>query len=645
MKLKINQFQELKAVEVEFPAVVRGRNGAGKSTIKRALAYVLNQQNPETGKVFGNEVYPLNPTTAADIYAEVELEGVGFTLTRRSEPTAQQREKWQRGDQLSVVNVCKLNGVPVKVAEYQQNVDALTKGLDIDSLLKDPKKMRAFLVRLSGLGAYDETPLKEARVKLEKQRKDIEVKSAIIRDNETNLAALSEKRATEANPRAQIAVLEGEVADLRAKADGMTAKMADMQPRLTADEKKHNDEINAKIVQLEQATPQVHPVPQLVLLPYVHANVEGLQREIDSLKVIPMPVEDRAMVVERDEHLHAAKEYDQRAAAAATADPKCGKCAICTAAATCQSCEIVGGSAEEWREKAAKANADANELSELINSKLEMDKAEYEAKTERKRDLEKQIAELKSADDAKNAEIEAENAKRRQQYETELAEYQKTNDTEVAKWQVQKASKLADLRAQIIVPVVVDVTDLQNQHLAISNLIAMKEGDLANLRKKERELSDIEASINTLTANGDRNRAELDAMRDLLVDLTAEVERLKAERLQYYHTLETRINEILPGDITVALFRQNISNDDFTECCELSFRGSTAMSGAESLVFRATLSQALQRAAGVELPIIIDEAANVVNADLLAELAATGCTLLIPDANAERLTIQPILPM
>ena len=27
MKLKINQFQELKAVEVEFPAVIRGRNG------------------------------------------------------------------------------------------------------------------------------------------------------------------------------------------------------------------------------------------------------------------------------------------------------------------------------------------------------------------------------------------------------------------------------------------------------------------------------------------------------------------------------------------------------------------------------------------------------------------------------------------
>ena len=35
MKLTINQFQELKAVEVEFPSVIRGRNGAGKSTIKQ----------------------------------------------------------------------------------------------------------------------------------------------------------------------------------------------------------------------------------------------------------------------------------------------------------------------------------------------------------------------------------------------------------------------------------------------------------------------------------------------------------------------------------------------------------------------------------------------------------------------------------
>ena len=645
MKLTIKQFQELKAVEVEFPAVIRGRNGAGKSTIKRALAYVLNQQNPDTGKVFGNEVYPLNPTTAADIYAEVELEGVGFTLTRRSEPTAQQREKWQKGDQLSVVNVCKLNGVPVKVTEYQQNVDALTKGLDIDILLKDPKKMRAFLVRLSGLGAYDETPLKEARVKLEKQREDIKVKSAIIRDNETSLAALREKRAAEANPRAQIAVLEGEVADLRAKADGLTAKMADLQPRLTEDERKHNDEINAKIVQLEQAQPQVAPIPQVVLLPYVHANVEGLQREIAALKFIPTPVEDRAMVVDRDEHLHAAKEYDQRATAAATAEPKCGKCAICTAAATCQSCEIVGGSEAEWREKAAAERIKADELTALIADRLTMEQSEYDAKMARLAELEKELDTIKADEASKNAAIEEENARRHAEYDEAIAHYQENHEAQVAAWEAEKAAKMAALRAQLIVPVVVDVTDLQNQHRALSNLIAMKDGDLAALRKKERELADLESSIKTITELNEKHRAELAEMQDMLITLTAEVERLKSERLQYYHTLEERINEILPDDITVALFRQNISNDDFTECCELSFRGSTAMSGAESLVFRATLSQALQRAAGVELPIIIDEAANVVNADLLAELVSTGCTLLIPDAAAERLTIQPTLPM
>lgn len=642
MRLKINQFQELKAVEVEFPAIIRGRNGDGKSTIRRALSYVLNQQNPETGKTFGNEVYPMNPATAADIYAEVSLEGFGFTLTRRSEPTAKQREKWQKGDQLSVVDVCKRNGVAVKVAEYQQHVDSLTKGLDIDSLLKDNKKMRAFLVRLSGLAAYDETPLKEARVKLEKQRKDIEVKSAIIRDNETNLASIREKRAAEANPRAQIAVLEGEVADLRAKADGLTAKMADLQPRLTPDEKKHNDEINSQIVQLEQAQPQVAPMPQLVLLPHVTANVEGLQREIAALKVVPAPVEDRAMVVERDEHMHAAKEYNQRAIAAATAEPKCGKCAICTAAATCQSCEVVGGSEAEWREKAAAERIKADELTALIADRLTMEQSEYEAKMARLEELEKELATIKTDEASKNAAIDEENARRRAECDEALAHYQDIHAAQVAAWEAEKAAKLAELRAQIIVPVVVDVTELQNQHRSLSNLIAMKDGDLSNLRRKERELADLEASINTLSEYEVKHLAELADMQNLLVTLTAEVERLKSERLQYFHELEARINDILPNDITVALFRQNISNDDFTECCDLYFRGSTAMSGAESLVFRATLSQALQHAAGVELPIIIDEAANVVNADLFAELTATGCTLLIPDAAAERLTIQPL---
>ena len=78
-------------MEVTFPAIIKGRNGAGKSTIKRALAYVLNQPNPETGKGFADEVYPLKPTTAAELFADVTLEGGGFTLCRHSEPTANQR--------------------------------------------------------------------------------------------------------------------------------------------------------------------------------------------------------------------------------------------------------------------------------------------------------------------------------------------------------------------------------------------------------------------------------------------------------------------------------------------------------------------------------------------------------------------------
>ena len=642
MKLKINQFQELKSVEVTFPAIIRGRNGAGKSTIKRALAYVLNQINPDTGKMFGNEVYRTDPDTAADIYAEVTLDGVGFTLTRRSEPTAQQREKWQRGDQLSVVNVCKLNGIPVKVTEYQHNVDALTKRLDVDSLLKDPKKMREYLIILTGVAPYDEKPLKEARVKFEKQRKDIEIKSAIIRDTELECDALKLQRATTSNPRAQIAMLNGEVADLRAKSDKLTAKMADLQPKLTDEERKSNEAINAQIIKLERTKPQVAPMPVLVLLPHITANVEGLQREIASLKYLPEPVEDAVWAAERDRHLAAGAEFAAKAEAAATSETKCAKCAICTAAATCKSCERLGGTEEEWNEKAAAEYAAAHDLKSLIEDKLAMNRSEYAANMARLEELQKELEAIKADEASKNAAIDDENDRRRAEYDEELAHYQETHDAQVAAWEAEKAAKLEELHSQLIVPVVVDVTELQQQHRAIVDTIAMKESLLTGLTSIERELADIEASIKTLTATGDKHRAELAAMSSLLVDLTGDVERLKAERLQYYHSLEERINAILPADITVALFRQKISNDDFTECCDMYFRGSTAMSGAEALVFRATLSQALQRAAGVELPIIIDEAANVVNADLLAELTSIGCTLLLPDAASERLTIQPL---
>ena len=644
MKLKINQFQELRGVEVTFPAVIRGRNGAGKSTIKRALAYVLNQQNPETGKTFGNEVYPLNPTTAADIYAEVELEGVGFTLTRRSEPTAQQREKWQMGDQLSVVNVCKLNGIPVKVTEYQQNVDALTKGLDIDSILKDPKKMRAFLVKISGLGEYDERPLKEERAKLEKQRKDIETAEAIVRDYDTRRAEYERKRAEIANPRAQIAIAENELNGLREKARQMSEKIADAQPTLTESERKFNDEINTKIIEIERSTPDISPAPQLVLLPHVHANVEGLQREIDELKYKPQPVEfeDAKWSVERDRHLAAGAEFAAKAEAAATTETKCAKCAICTAAATCQSCEQLGGNEDEWKEKAAAEYAAAKDLQALIDDKLKMEQSEYAAEMARLAELEKELETIKTDEASKNAAIDEENNSRRAEYDEALTHYNDTHEKEVTAWESEKSAKIADLRAQIIVPVFVDVTDKKNKLRALNELITMKDGDLKSMKAKEREVADIDAAIETLKINADANKATLADMRTDLITITANVENLKAARRAYYENLEKTINAILPADITVALFRENISNSDVTECCDLYFRGKSTMSGAETLVFKATLSQALQRVAGVELPIIIDEAANVVNADLIAELSATGCTLLIPDAAAENLTITPL---
>jgi hypothetical protein len=639
MNLKINQFQELRGVEVTFPAIIKGRNGAGKSTIKRALAYVLNQNNPETGKTFGNEVYPLNPTTAADIYAEVVLEGVGFTLTRRSEPTAQQREKWQKGDQLSVVNVCKLNGIPVKVAEYQQNVDALTKGLDIDSLLKDPKKMRAFLVRLSGLGEYDERPLKEERAKLEKQRKDIETAEAIVRDYDTRRAEYERKRAEIDNPRAQIAIAENELNGLREKARQISEKIADAQPTLTDSERKINDEINTKIIEIERATPDISPAPQLVLLPRLSSDYSGYENEISSLKSIPAPVADVQLTAEAESHLAKANEYDERAAAAETSEKKCQKCAICTAVDNCPDCVVVGGTPDEWRAKAAAERAAAADLNAVISDKLAMDESEHRARLERLAIVESELANLKEDESARNAEIDEENNRRRAEYEEAITHYNATHEKEVSAWVAEKNAKIADLRAQIIVPVFVDVTDKKNKLRALNELITMKETDLKSMKAKEREVADIDAAIETLKINADANKATLADMRTDLIVITANVETLKASRRAYYENLEKTINAILPTDITVALFRENISNSDVTECCDLYFRGKSTMSGAEALVFKATLSQALQRVAGVDLPIIIDEAANVVNADLLSELSATGCTLLIPDAAAENLTI------
>ena len=642
MKLKINQFQELRGVEVTFPAVIRGRNGAGKSTIKRALAYVMNQQNPETGKSFADEVYPLHPATADGLFADVTLEGGGFTLCRHSEPTANQREKWQAGDRLSVVNIYKMNGIPVKATEYQANVDSLTRGLNIEELLKDTKKMRAFLVKISGLGEYDERPLKEERAKLEAQKKDIETAEAIVRDYDTRRAEYERKRAEIANPRAQIAIQENELNELRENARQLSENIANAQPTLTESERKFNDEINAKIIEFERATPAISPAPQLVLLPRLSADFSGYENEIAALKAQPAPVADLQLTAEAKSHLAKAEEYDERAAAAENSEKKCTKCAICTAVENCPDCVVSGGTPDEWLAKAAAERAAAAELNDVIADKLKLDESEHRARLERLAIVESELANLRATESARNAEIDEENNRRRAEYEEAINHYNEKHEKEVAAWVAEKSAKISDLRAQIIVPVFVDVTDKKNKLRSLNELITMKETDLKFLKEKEREVADIDAAIETLKINADANKATLAGMRTDLISITANVEMLKASRRAYYENLEKTINSILPADITVALFRENISNSDVTECCDLYFRGKSTMSGAETLVFKAILSQVLQRAAGVELPIIIDEAANVVNDDLLSELSATGCTLLIPDAAAETLAITPL---
>ena len=46
MKLTINSFNQMQGVEVEFPCEIKGKNGAGKSTVIRALNYALYEKDP-----------------------------------------------------------------------------------------------------------------------------------------------------------------------------------------------------------------------------------------------------------------------------------------------------------------------------------------------------------------------------------------------------------------------------------------------------------------------------------------------------------------------------------------------------------------------------------------------------------------------
>ena len=124
MKLTINSFNQMQGVEVEFPCEIKGKNGAGKSTVIRALNYVLCEKDPYPQEGLKDDYsgcYSTSAITPEQLLISVELEHNGVILRRESRPTSVQLKAFyeNKNQTFSVENSFYINGVRcAKAVDY-----------------------------------------------------------------------------------------------------------------------------------------------------------------------------------------------------------------------------------------------------------------------------------------------------------------------------------------------------------------------------------------------------------------------------------------------------------------------------------------------------------------------------------------------
>ena len=255
MKLTINSFNQTQGVVVEFPCEIKGANGTGKSTIIRALSYVLGEKDPCPQEGYKDDYsccYSTEALTPEQLFISVELEHNGRTYKRESRPTSAQLKKFYEAQSqiFSVENSYYIDGIrcaratdyPATIAEVFGNVPML---LSASSFFKmKPEDRLTFLCQTFGLAEIaDETqPLKVAKSNLCKQASELDV---IIK---TDTLRISERQ------------------ELRGKFVEKTKMLDELKnniPTLTAEQMAENNEILKQISDLEKESPDLLQIKEL----------------------------------------------------------------------------------------------------------------------------------------------------------------------------------------------------------------------------------------------------------------------------------------------------------------------------------------------------------------------------------------------
>ena len=630
MELKINKFAELQNRTLATPAQVFGRNGAGKTSIYNAYLWALTGKGKD-GSDMNDAVYSTSDDEV-ERYADVEVKFDDHTFHRICKPIYARPSKTKE-KQLKTLCATTyiLDGVETTMSLYNKAVSEMCKNQpfqmfsDIDWFLRQNKnKQIEIFMQIVGIDKKDFVG----------KMRDIALINKEL--SQTRAEIKEEEKFNDARRRELDEVVLP--ADFSEKIKEKTAEIERIQeqrPTLTAEQITENNEILKQIESLQNYTYKTISVEKRKIL---HEKRDAFNSELNNRNDVvrrkteqekeleetkkdlqkwenhcefpfksPEIEEIRQKIVKYELKKHADEEflaeYEER-----NKEASCGLCPHCDNIFCEHRKTDLPTQADLTRNITQYQNDIAGfyaQIHEIEDNWTKQRSKEYDVITHHIAELERTMPDTVEADErlnkAKEAVILA---------EKEADEETASNEAiarENARKKAENETKIAELKSKMHIA----------QTQTIDNKLWSLKAELSDLNKKQAEFDEkmsIRKHLNDVIV---KMCEEIDELTDKAIALESEKFEYERADEDFRNAVQTKANEILPDGMTIKLFRPLISGDGYETTFELTYANKKFKNTALQIWGNFELTKVLQQSFGVQLPIFVDDMANITDDEYL----------------------------
>ena len=583
---------ELQDIDLATPCTVSGRNGSGKTTIIRAVLWVLSGKDID-GTTFSENVYPNFVRNVGDCNADVSV----FLQGREFRKETNGKETRKSGEQettivKSIATKYYVDGQIVNSSSYAEEIQKYTKGFDFQ-LFANPNYLEA-------MTKDEKKDIFQKIFNFEEFTSD--VSTTTLKNSIANTNEKIKELKNQVKGFAEVVKPEPiEISNFDISIEEIETQIKENTPKLTETEVAENNEIYTQLDLLQKE--QFGELKVTELKPLI--NFKDLNNNLNDVYSSQFNANEfntkLDLLQKRLSKIVALKN--------ALTGGGCSTCSLCTLE-DCPSRSVGGHSIESIQfELDMMEDKDVVILQEKIESLIVQKKnaeTEFEqAKEAEKTKIEAEIAKI----EAENAKIEEENAR----IETENAIKIEDHKFRKLRFEDKKEEKIKELKNRI------------NFAKQVNNDSLYKE--LADLKSKKNAQQDLIDEFNKKMGAFENAKMQIEIKNseiEKLAVVRAEKERefilqKEAER-NYYEELQKQINNKLPENINLFLYTKNKSNDDYTAVFDLTFDDSKYYSQGQRVVSFAKLCEFFQNEVGVNFPIFIDEV-GVLDSESIAKIS------------------------